>query len=242
MNLIVDVGNTFVKFAIFQQEDIIFKCSFDPDHFEAEFEGLFQNYSALEKCILCSVGDLDAGIVKLVRAKLPVLVLDSDTKLPFVNAYSTPHTLGVDRVALVSAAVKNYPQQNVLVIDAGTCITYDFANAENIYKGGAISPGIRMRYKSLNNLTANLPLLETEMPRDLIGDSTSTSIHSGVVGGVLKEINGVVDDYRQEYRDLTVILTGGDSDFLSKQLKNGIFANSNFLLEGLNFILEHNLY
>ncbi|WP_053976132.1 type III pantothenate kinase [Mangrovimonas xylaniphaga] len=242
MNLIVDVGNTFVKFAIFQQEEIIFKCSFDLAHFETEFEGLFENYESIQKCILSSVGDLDNGMLKLIQSKLPVLVLDAETKLPFVNAYSTPHTLGVDRVALVSAAVKNFPQQNVLVIDAGTCITYDFTDAESTYKGGAISPGIRMRYKSLNNLTANLPLLETEMPRGLIGDSTITSIHSGVVGGVLKEINGVVDDYRQEYRDLTVILTGGDSDFLSKQLKNGIFANSNFLLEGLNFILEYNLY
>ena len=128
----------------------------------------------------------------------------------------------------------------MLIIDAGTCITYDFINTNNEYLGGAISPGIRLRYRTLNNLTANLPLLDTQLPQDIIGNSTQNSIHSGVVFGVLKEIDGVIDEYVKKYSDLTVILTGGDTKFLSNQLKNSIFANSNFLLEGLNFILEYN--
>ena len=143
-------------------------------------------------------------------------------------------------MALVSASVKHYPNNNVLIVDAGTCITYDFINNKNEYLGGAISPGLRMRYTSLNNLTANLPLLDISLPNDIMGNSTETSIHSGVVYGVLKEIDGVIEDYKLKYSDLTVILTGGDSNFLSKQLKSSIFATSNFLLEGLNFILQFN--
>jgi type III pantothenate kinase len=136
--------------------------------------------------------------------------------------------------------VNKYPNNNVLIIDAGTCITYDFITKKNDYLGGAISPGIRIRYKSLHNLTANLPLLDTNLPETLIGNSTESSIHSGVVFGVIKELDGVIDQYREEHQDLTVILTGGDAKFLSNQLKNSIFANSNFLLEGLNFILDYN--
>jgi type III pantothenate kinase len=160
--------------------------------------------------------------------------------MPFINSYATPKTLGVDRIALVSASVDQFPDNNVLIIDAGTCITYDFITDENVYLGGAISPGIRLRYKALNNLTANLPLLETNQPKSIIGDSTEESIHSGVVNGVIKEIDGLIEYYKENHQDLTVILTGGDANFLSNQLKNSIFANSNFLLEGLNFLLDYN--
>ena len=143
-------------------------------------------------------------------------------------------------MALVSASVQQFPKTMFLIIDAGTCITYDFITNDNEYLGGAISPGIQMRYQSLHNLTANLPLLSTEMPENILGNSTNDSMHSGVVFGVIKEIDGVIDEYQEKYKDLTVILTGGDANFLSKQLKSSIFANSNFLLEGLNFILQIN--
>jgi type III pantothenate kinase len=169
-----------------------------------------------------------------------VINLDVSTKVPFQNHYKSPETLGVDRIALVSAAVKNYKEHNVLIIDAGTCITYDFINRENKYLGGAISPGIRLRYQSLNNLTANLPLIKTKMPQNVIGNTTEESIHSGIINGIINEIEGTISRYDEKYKDLTVILTGGDANFLSKRLKSSIFANSNFLLEGLNYILEFN--
>jgi type III pantothenate kinase len=160
--------------------------------------------------------------------------------MPFKNLYGTPKTLGVDRLALVSAASAQFSGKDVLVIDAGTCITYDFITKENSYLGGAISPGLRMRYQALNNLTAHLPLLDTKRPDHFIGQSTEQAIHSGVVFGVLNEMEGVIEAYKEKYSDLTVILTGGDANFLSKQLKSSIFANSNFLLEGLNHILQFN--
>ncbi|MDX1278198.1 type III pantothenate kinase [Oceanihabitans sediminis] len=240
MNLIIDVGNSFVKLAVFQEDEIIFQSSVVENAFEKEFKNFLKKFSKVDKCIISSVGNLDEEALKLIKHSLKVVVLNAETKLPFKNLYATPKTLGVDRLALVSAAVQQFPKKDVLVIDAGTCVTYDFISAENKYLGGAISPGIQMRYSALNNLTAKLPLLKKEMPKNIIGNSTDSSIHSGVVFGVLNEIDGVLGSYKKKYPHLTVILTGGDANFLSKQLKNSIFANSNFLLQGLNFILQHN--
>ncbi|MBT8245574.1 MAG: type III pantothenate kinase [Winogradskyella sp.] len=240
MNLIVDVGNTFVKFAVFEEDNLIWKDAFKLSQFRKEYKLIKKQFPKLKSIIVSSVGRLDDKDVNFLKKNLKVLELDWTTKVPFKNEYQTPRTLGVDRIALVSASVLNFPETNALIIDAGTCITYDFVTQKNAYIGGAISPGLRLRYKTLNNLTANLPLLDTEKPAGLTGNSTESSIHSGVVMGIIKEIDGIIDEYRDKYPDLTVILTGGDAKFLSNQLKNSIFANSNFLLEGLNFILEFN--
>jgi len=240
MNLIIDVGNSYVKFAVFQQSSLIHKSIFELSEFAPAYLNLKERFPKINEVIISSVGKLAAEKIDLIKRDFKVLVLDSNTKLPFKNLYKTPKTLGVDRMALVSASINQFPDSNVLIIDAGTCITYDFVNSKNEYLGGAISPGIRLRYQSLNNFTANLPLLEAEMPLDILGDSTTSAIHSGVINGILKELDGIIDEYQKKYSDLTVILTGGDANFLSNQLKNSIFANSNFLLEGLNYILEFN--
>uniref|UniRef100_UPI0030D97038 type III pantothenate kinase n=1 Tax=uncultured Salegentibacter sp. TaxID=259320 RepID=UPI0030D97038 len=145
-----------------------------------------------------------------------------------------------DRLALVAAGALKYQNKNLLVIDAGTCITFDFKNDKNEYLGGAISPGLQMRLKALHNFTAKLPLVKLEENITLIGDSTKNSILSGVLNGVAAELDGIIDRYKADYKYLTIILTGGDSQILSKRVKNGIFANPNFLLEGLNYILEFN--
>jgi type III pantothenate kinase len=240
MNLIVDVGNTLVKFAVYKNANLKFKTSFELSEFKTQYQLIKIKYPKLKSAIISSVGRLSQKQIEIITKDLKVLELNSETKLPFTNRYETPKTLGVDRLALVSASVQKYANKNVLIIDAGTCITYDFINQSNNYLGGAISPGIRLRYKSLNNLTANLPLLRTDKPKTITGNSTEASIHSGVVFGVVKEMDGIIDQYVEEYLDLTVILTGGDANFLLNQLKNSIFANSDFLLEGLNFILDYN--
>ena len=240
MNLIIDVGNTFVKFAVFNNNELIHKESFELTKFKKRYKALREDFKNIDHCIISSVGRLTDKQIDYVDDELEVLELSHKTKLPFKNLYQTPKTLGVDRIALASASVNQFPDNNVLIIDAGTCITYDFVTDKNEYLGGAISPGVRLRYEALHNLTANLPLLEKDQPKTIIGDTTESSIHSGVITGVLKEIDGVIDEYRENHQDLTVILTGGDANFLSNQLKNSIFANSNFLLEGLNFILDFN--
>ena len=240
MNLILDVGNSYVKLAVYSKNRLLKKVTFLHNDLHKEIPLILKKYRKINDVIVSSVGALSRKDVAVLLNKINCVFLNHKTKLPFANLYKTPKSLGVDRIALVSSAAVNYPNRNVLVIDAGTCITYDFLSEKNAYFGGAISPGLTIRYTSLNNLTANLPLLKPKAPKNLIGQTTKTSIHSGVVNGVLKEIDGTIDDYKQKYEDLTVILTGGDAKFLSKRLKNTIFANSNFLFEGLNYILEFN--
>mgnify|MGYP003663307542 CR=1 FL=1 len=240
MNLVIDVGNSFVKLAVFEGTTPLTKKTVKPEYILKQVDLLRNEYPLIQRAIISSVGSLKRTDIAYLNNHFNLIQLDSSTKLPFKNRYETPKTLGIDRIALVSASVYQYPNSDVLIIDVGTCITYDFVTSKNEYLGGAISPGIRMRYQSLNNLTAKLPLLETETPQSLIGNSTNSSIHSGVVFGILKEIDGIIEEYQLKYKDLTVILTGGDANFLSKQLKSSIFANSNFLLEGLNYILQFN--
>ncbi|WP_066221606.1 type III pantothenate kinase [Formosa haliotis] len=240
MNLIIDVGNSFVKLAVFEADRIFDKEIVRAENFLEKFKKFIEKHQNIEKGILSSVGNLSELDVLAIKQSCKLLQLDHNTPVPFVNQYATPSTLGIDRIALVSGAVSQFKNKNVLVIDAGTCITYDFVSSDGIYHGGGISPGLNLRYKALNNFTAKLPLLEPEMPINLIGDSTRASIHSGIVFGILNEIDGNILNYQEQFGDLTVILTGGDTNFLSKQLKSSIFAISNFLLEGLNSILQFN--
>lgn len=237
MQLIIDVGNTKIKLAVFQGDKLLEKRETYLESFIEAVMAVVKD-RPIEKAIISSVGRLNEQQMRAVQNRFPTVVLNHKTPLPFLNAYKTPETLGVDRLALVSAFAKAYPKQNGLIIDAGTCITYDFINAEGVYQGGAISPGMRLRYTSLHNLTANLPLLETKEVQHWIGDTTESAIHSGVFNGVIQEIDGVIVQYKDEYKPLVVILTGGDAHILSKRLKNSIFAHSNFLLEGLNYILK----
>ena len=240
MNLVIDVGNTLLKLAIFQNNELKFKKTCLKKDFLELLTEVFEAFPGITKCIISSVGQLtDHQLLKL-KQRVSVLELSHELSLPFNNRYSTPKTLGVDRIALVSAASRLYPKRNVLIIDAGSCITYDFISEDNTYLGGAISPGVEMRYKAMHTFTAKLPLLEASAPKMLVGNSTATSMHSGVIFGVLNEMEGFISAYLEKYDDLTVILTGGDAHFLRDSLKNDIFANSNFLLEGLNYILELN--
>ena len=240
MNLIIDVGNTRNKIAVFVENQLIQKYVCDKIDTQNTLELIREEYPEIEDCIVAAVGSFNDELMSLLNETYNVLILDSHTKVLFDNGYGTPATLGVDRMALASAASAMYPNKNVLVIDAGSCITYDFISDENNYKGGAISPGLVMRYKAVHTFTENLPLLEPTLPVIESGNSTETSIHSGIMQAVIFEIEGFITMYKEKYPDLTVILTGGDAHFLRDSLKSDIFANSNFLLEGLNFILEHN--
>ena len=239
MNLIIDIGNTRVKAAVFENDSLLELLVFDVKELLEKIDFFLLKY-AIHKGILSSVKVLPEKLLSSLKEKVSFLILDSQTKVPFVNLYTTKSTLGVDRMALVAFASVNYKNKNVLILDAGTCITYDFINSKNEYLGGAISPGIEMRYKSLNKYTSKLPLLEKKEINFLIGNSTENSMHSGVIKGVVAEIASIIDEYEKENPHLTVLLTGGDTYFLAKQLKSSIFANPNFVLEGLNTILIYN--
>lgn len=240
MNLIVDVGNTLVKVAVFGKSGLTHKETAEKPGFETVLNSIFKAYPGINNAILSVVGSFSSGHISHIEKICPVLTVTPEMQLPFINKYATPQTLGVDRIALASAACTLYPDTNVLVIDAGSCVTYDFINTEGHYLGGAISPGITMRYKALHTFTEKLPLLATDVPKTITGNSTAASIHSGIIFGICFEIDGAIDRYKKEYKDLTVILTGGDAHFLRENIKNTIFANSNFLIEGLNCLLEFN--
>ncbi len=240
MNLVIDVGNTSIKFGVFDLEAIKWKTTINQDSFLPILDEVSKTFPSIRNCIISSVANLSREHLSQLKDSFDVLILNHQTKVPFKNRYTTPQTLGIDRIALMSAASFQHKNKNVLVIDAGTCITYDFINSENEYLGGAISPGIEMRYKSLHTFTDKLPLLEKAHPSLYIGNNTANAIHSGIVNAVLFEIEGYIAEYKKEYENLTVILTGGDTHFLRDSIKNDIFANSNFLLEGLNHILEYN--
>lgn len=242
MNLIIDVGNTLVKLGVFDPGKLIYRKSIEKESLVNTLSEVSSMHPHILKTIVSSVGRLSDKQITYIKQLYPTITLDHTTKVPFTNKYATPSTLGVDRIALISASAVQFPSKNVLVIDAGTAITYDFLSSNNEYFGGAISPGISLRYKSLHNYTAKLPLLETEIPKDFIGNTTKNSLHSGVVNGVIHEIDGFIDAYKNKFTDLTVILTGGDAHFLRDSIKNDIFANQNFLLEGLNHILDYNTY
>ena len=240
MNLIIDVGNSAVKSAVFQEAKLLKTYTGSLKNFSEQFQEIRKEYPQIAFSILSSVVKETSGLEKLLSENTEMLILDEKTKLAFSNKYASPQTLGKDRLALVAAGSMQYKDSNLLIIDAGTCITFDFKNNKNEYLGGAISPGLQMRLKALHHFTAKLPLIQLDEKVALIGDSTQNSILSGVLNGVTAELDGIIDRYKTDYKYLTVILTGGDTQILSKRVKNGIFANPNFLLEGLNYILEFN--
>jgi len=239
MILIIDIGNTNVKAAVFEKDTLLDVVVFEKGKILSEIKKILKKHP-ISKAVMSNVASISEVKLKKIQAFVEIIFISSFTRVPFVNLYKTPKTLGVDRIALAAAAVSQFPYKNVLVVDAGSCITFDFVTAKKEYLGGAISPGIQMRFHSLNHFTANLPLLVKEEAPSFIGFSTKESINSGVVNGVLQEIEGVISQYKNKYLDLTVVLTGGDTNFLSKQLKSSIFANQNLLLQGLNYLLNFN--
>lgn len=240
MNLIIDIGNTRVKLAVYEENSCVDKYIVLKKDFLKSIKNILNKNPKIKKGIISSVDFFSKEEENDLKKLLNLTVVSTSMSLPFKNLYETPKTLGLDRIALIAAAADQYRKENVLVIDAGTCITYDFLNSKNEYLGGAISLGLTIRYEALHNLTAKLPLLKPDDSNFFIGNSTESSIHSGVINGLVNEIDGIIQQYQSTYKDLTIILTGGDTNFLSKRLKSSIFANSNFLLEGLNHLLKIN--
>lgn len=239
MNLIIDAGNTYVKLAVFDKGLLLCKEKAERKTL-AKIADILLHFPKIKSVIICSVSEVQLQEILPLLKGITVLELTSRTQLPFQLDYKTPKTLGVDRIALAAAAHNKYPNKNCLVIDAGSCITYDLIDDKGTYQGGIIGLGLRMRYKSLHEFTARLPNLTPKNEISIIGKSTNSAMHNGTYRAMTIEINGIINEFSNTYSDLIVILTGGDAHFLSKRLKNGIFAHSNFLIQGLNYILEYN--
>jgi type III pantothenate kinase len=238
MNLVIDVGNTRTKAGIFSADEPVKQLSVNGFSMR-EIMPELRNFK-IENCIFSSVVD-GLFLADELKKHYPVMVLNDQTPLPFKNQYKTPLTLGNDRVANIAGAVKLFPDKNVLVIDAGTCLKTDFLNSDNEYTGGSISPGLQMRFNSLHHFTSRLPLVNYRSFEKYTGTTTEESILAGVSGGYLMEIEGFIEKYRIDYGEIQVILTGGDSALFDKKLKNSIFAVPYLSLTGLNEILKYNV-
>jgi len=241
MLLAIDIGNTRIKGAVFEHNTLLNAFNFSPKELEININAVLKKFPKCSDLIVASVGNTPKDFFSAFENQLNIHFITHQSPFPFKNLYKTPETLGIDRMVLASGAVLQFPNQNRLVIDAGTCVTYDFIDEENNYLGGAISPGIRLRYESLHQYTAKLPLLKATYPDQYIGNSTEQAIHTGVIHGLLHEIDGFLVQYQTQYPNIIIILTGGDADFLAKRLKNTIFANSNFLLESLNQTFQYKI-
>jgi len=240
MNLVIDYGNTTIKTAVFSDEKMVDRFTIEKNDSYHIFD-IFTSYPAIMHVLLSAVSDYPPSLVeKLKNSGLDFMILDHTTALPVKNQYSTKESLGFDRVANVVAAHTIFPGNNVLVIDAGTAITYDLITSNAEYIGGNISPGIKMRAKALHAFTRKLPMIEVNGEQPLIGNSTAEAIAAGIVNGVVYETQGYIDQLKKDYKDLKVILTGGDHNHFDKKLKNSIFVDSNLNLIGLNRILNYN--
>ncbi len=238
IHLVLDIGNTSTKYYIFFNDEIIEKNKIKTT-LKYGLKKIAKKYTVIDGILYSSVKKSDFSIIPTIFANS--LILDfKKAKYPFNNLYKTPNTLGQDRIGLMAAATLNYPKENVLVIDVGTCITYDFMDSQSNYRGGAISPGLKMRYKSLEQFTSNLPLVSIlKKKENNIGENTEESIQVGVFNNVLHEINGQIKSYLKKYDALKIILTGGDSKKIEKYVKNTIHY-PDFLAHGLNYILKMN--
>lgn len=237
MKLIIDIGNTTVKIALFKGKQLQNIAIFD----ECTLQNIlgFVNNKEISGTIISSVKDINTDIKKLIH-HFDALFFDFNTLLPISIDYKTPKTLGKDRIAAVVGALVLFPRQDVLVIDAGTCLTVDFITKEKVYKGGRISPGIVMRYKALHQFTEQLPLCSFSPESVLIGYDTESSIISGVQQGILAEVREIINVYKKANKETIIAVTGGDCFFFEKELKNSIFANPFLVMEGLNEILDYN--
>lgn len=233
IHLIIDAGNTYVKAAVFNGEAMLFVFSFQRgENWHDKLEG----YKP-DKVIVSNVGEHFAD---LYFEEVPTLVLNETTPLPIGNDYETPHSLGKDRIAAAVGAWNRFKNQNILIIDAGTCITYDIVNNNGIYLGGIIAPGMYMRLQAMNHFTARLPLPEWDENAPLVGTDTISCMQSGAVNGILSEAEGIIRRMDEKFSDLQVVICGGASSFFESKLNFRIFAAPYLVLEGLNSILIYN--
>lgn len=233
---IIDAGNTRIKCAFYKGDSLIDFAFFTNSEIDnlLDFSQLFTYNSCLISSVLSSEDNLK--FFSTIKKKIFL----SQAKIPLEISYKNKESLGSDRIANAVAA-KCKSNSNTLVIDVGTCIKFDFVDASEIYHGGSISPGIALRYKSLNDYTGNLPLLNSKEKSAILGDDTISCIESGVLNGIQGEINHFINYYSEQYQDLTIFVTGGDYLYFDYSSKNGIFADEKLTLYGLLQILKANV-
>ena len=236
MNACIDLGNTYAKLAYFKASEL-------KHYFKGLSEKeLIENLKKVnpENIIVCSVTKSISDLIKIFEEFPHKILLDRATPIPIVNSYGTPETLGYDRLAAAVGAYLRFPSQATLIIDMVTAIKYDYIDSQARFLGGIISPGKQMRFKALHTFTKKLPLVNADDIPALIGTSTETCLQSGVINGIIAELNGIIENYTK-LGQINIILSGGDAAQFESQLKYPTFAAPNLVLEGLNGILNYNV-
>jgi len=237
MNLIIDQGNSAAKIAFFEGKTLV--KSFQLEKLDRAGLSAFVDNFFLEAGILSAVNKVDVELYSFLSDTLSVFYnLNSYLPLPLAIDYKTPQTLGVDRIAAAVGAWVQRPHTNLLIIDLGTAITFDWVTAQGVFKGGNISPGPDLRLRALHQFTDRLPLVSLEGDTPSLGYDTSTAIRSGVVEGIVREVDSYIDEYKKN-QDVFTFLTGGYSFYFESKLKSSIFADGNLVLKGLNEILNY---
>jgi type III pantothenate kinase len=234
MNLVIDQGNSAAKIALFEGDALV-KVFHAKALTEALLSGIIREFRPTAG-ILCSVKSLKA--LRVLKSLKPFFELNHHLPLPITVNYQTPETLGMDRLAAAVGAATQKPATPLLVIDIGTAITIDYVSAEGVYNVGNISPGVELRFKALNRFTGRLPLIVEEGDIPPLGYNTETAIRSGVIEGIVRELDSYIDEYKKKYNIFT-FLTGGHAFYFESKLKNPIFADGNLVLKGLNAILNY---
>jgi len=238
ITLCFDFGNTRSKAAVFENSTLIHSIDLGDDLL-LSIERCIIEYQP-HRSILCSVTDHDVRVEGLLQSKTRYHKLSHQSKLNFSIQVSKPETVGTDRLALLAAARSQFPHQNTLIVAIGSCITYNFINTFGAFLGGAISPGMDMRFKAMHTDTAKLPLVKQDWNPPLTGYDTVSNIRSGVEWGIVHEIDGFIEKYAEKYNSFNAVLTGGHSSYFAGQLKNRIFADPNFIFKGLYILSELN--
>jgi type III pantothenate kinase len=239
MELVIDLGNTNQKIALFDAGKLLW--IYTSKHIGLSYvRNIVQQNAGIGSCILSSVVKIPAGLQSFLEKKFRFILLDESTPLPILNHYRSPETLGRDRLAAAVAGSKRFPGKAVLIINAGTAITYDVVTAKGEYLGGSISPGMNLRFRALHTFTKQLPLLTYSEINFITGNDTNESVLSGVINGMSSEMKGMIACYRKEYPGIKVILSGGDLNYFVNRLKISIFANPNIVIYGLQQILSFN--
>lgn len=237
--LILDFGNTALKATIYRDGEVFAQTNLDAPTTEEVLA--FSTSKPIKCAIMGSVVNHSPTMVEDLAPLFPLVILGPESALPITNKYKTDETLGYDRIAAAVEAWQLFPRKPVLAIVAGTCITYNVVDKKGNFLGGAISPGMQMRIEALHEKTKKLPLIKLQGEHPLIGNTTDTSLRSGVVNGTVAEIEGMMYHYLKQYPGLHTIIGGGDSALLGKALKNGIFARPNLVAQGLYSILEYHV-
>lgn len=240
MKLVIDRGNTRYKLAVFEKDDMVYFSSFQTLSVGI-LENLFCKFD-LQQAIVSSVaGEEEEQVMNYLMDNTELFSMTDELYLPIRIDYSTPSTLGKDRIAAVVAASVLYSGDAVLVIDAGSCVCFDFVDENKVYRGGSITTGIEMKYKALHNFTTDLPLIEIEHENVILCEkSTIGCIKSGVLNGTVAEIESMINWYLKENDNIKVVLTGGDAGFIAERLNCNVIVEDKLVLKGLNIILNVN--